>query len=94
MEKINVEEIIPLRDNILLKMEVEANKAGIILSDEAKENSKHTLKAVKVGPECKGVCTGDEVLVNTLEFMGTKLRLDDEHVIASEAVVVAVKRPK
>ena len=94
MEKINIEEIIPLRDNILIKMEVEANKSGIILSEEAKENSKHTLKAIKVGPECKQVCTGDELLVNTLEFMGTKLRLDDEYVIASESVIVAVKRPK
>jgi Chaperonin 10 Kd subunit. len=94
MEKINIEEVIPLRDNILIKMEVEANKSGIILSEEAKENSKHTLRAVKVGPNCQQVAAGDELLVNTLEFMGTKLRLDEEHVIASEAVVVAVKRPK
>lgn len=92
MEKINLKEIMPLRDTVIAKIEVKASKAGIILSDAAKENSEHVFKAVKIGPDVKYVQKGDILLVNPYEFMNNKIKLDDEHYIISELAIIAVKR--
>ena len=92
MEKQDMEKVEPLRDYIIAELEVKASKAGIILSEAAKENAEHTLKAVKCGPDVKGVKAGDTLLVNTFEFVPQKVKLDDEHYLFPEAVVIAVRR--
>ncbi len=94
MEKINIREVMPLCDSVIAKIEVKASKAGIILSDTAKENSEYILKAVKVGPDSKYVQEGDILFVNPYEFMNNKLKLDDEHYVISESAIIAVKRLK
>lgn len=94
MEKIGLKGVTPLRDSVIAKIEVKASKVGIILSDTAKENSEHILKAVKVGPDTKYVQEGDILLVNPYEFMNNKLKLDDEHYVLSESAIIAVKRLK
>lgn len=94
MEKIDLKEVMPLRDSVIAKIEVKASKVGIILSDTAKENSEHILKAVKVGPDTKYVQEGDILLVNPYEFMNNKLKLDDEYYVISESAIIAVKRLK
>lgn len=94
MKKIDLKEVMPLRDSVIAKIEVKASKVGIILSDTAKENSEHILKAVKVGPDTKYVQEGDILLVNPYEFMNNKLKLDDEHYVFSESAIIAVKRLK
>lgn len=94
MQKVDLDKVIPLRNSVIAKIEVKASKAGIILSDEAKENSEHVLKTVKVGTDVKYVKQGDILLVNPFEFVNNKIKLDDEHYIFSEDVIIAVKRSK
>lgn len=94
MNKQDLNDIIPLRDSVICEITVKASKAGIILSSEAKENAEHVLTAVKVGPDVKQVQVKDILLVNPYEFMNNKTRLDDDHLLISEAAVIAVKRPK
>ena len=92
MEKQDITKVEPLRDYIIAELEVKASKAGIILSEAAKENAEHTLKAVKSGPDVKGVKAGDTLLVNPFEFVPQKVKLDDEHYLFPESVVIAVRR--
>ena len=92
MEKINLNEIMPLRDAVIAKIEVKASKVGIVLSDSAKENSEHILRAVKTGPDVKYVQEKDILLVNPYEFMNNKIKLDNEHYIILESTIIAVKR--
>lgn len=93
MEKQDITKVEPLRDYIIAELEVKASKAGIILSEAAKENAEHTLKAVKCGPDVKGVKVGDTLLVNPFEFAPQKVKFfDDEHYLFPESVVIAVRR--
>lgn len=97
MEKQDITKVEPLRDYIIAELEVKASEA-------AKENAEHTLKAVKCvpdikgvkavkcGPDVKGVKAGDTLLVNPFEFVPHKVKLDDEHYIFPESVVIAVRR--
>lgn len=94
MNKQDLNDIIPLRDSVICEITVKASKAGIILSNEAKENAEHILTVVKVGPDVKQVQVKDILLVNPYEFMNNKIRLDDDYLLISEAAVIAVKRPK
>lgn len=94
MDKQELNNIIPLRDSILCEIIVKASKAGIILSNEAKENVEHTLIVVKIGPDVKQVQVKDVLLVNPYEFMNNKIRLDDNYLLVPEAAVIAVKRQK
>jgi len=87
----NVESIQPLRDYILCKIVVEATKAGIILSDEAKANASHKyLFACKLGPDVKSVHIDDKLMVHPLEVMSEKISVDEEHWLIPESAVVAV----
>lgn len=92
MEKQDITKFEPLRDYIIAELEVKASKAGIILSETAKENAEHILKAVKCGPDVKGVKAGDTLMVNPFDFMPQKVKLDDEHYLFPESVVIAVRR--
>lgn len=92
MEKQDISKVEPLRNYIIAELEVKASKAGIILSEAAKENAEHTLKAIKCGPDVKGIITGDTLLVNPFEFVPQKVKLDEEHYLFPESVVIAVKR--
>ena len=92
MEKQDLTKVEPLRDYIIAELEVKASKAGIILSESAKENAEHTLKAVKCGPDVKGVKAGDTLLVNPFDFVPQKVKLDEEHYLFPESVVIAVRR--
>lgn len=92
MEKQDLTKVEPLRDYIIAELEVKASKAGIILSETAKENAEHTLKAVKCGPDVKGVKAGDTLLVNPFDFVPQKVKLDEEHYLFPESVVIAVRR--
>ncbi len=92
MEKQDLTKVEPLRDYIIAELEVKASKAGIILSETAKENAEHTLKAVKCGPDVKGVESGDTLLVNPFDFVPQKVKLDEEHYLFPESVVIAVRR--
>lgn len=94
MNKQELNNVVPLRDSIICEITVKASKAGIILSNEAKENVEHILTAVRIGPDVKQVQIKDVLLVNPYEFMNNKIRLDDDHLLISETVVIAVKRPK
>lgn len=92
MEKQDLTKVEPLRDYIIAELEVKASKAGIILSEAAKENAEHTLKAIKCGPDVKGVKAGDTLLVNPFDFVPQKVKLDEEHYLFPESVVIAVRR--
>ncbi len=92
MEKQDITKVEPLRDYIIAEVEVKASKAGIILSETAKENAEHTLKAVKCGPDVKGVKAGDTLMVNPFDFMSQKVKFDSEHYLFPESVVIAVRR--
>lgn len=88
----NIDELIPTRNYILCEIIVEASKAGIILSEVAKENAKHKVVALKVGPLVETVKTGDELVLNPYEFINNKVKLNDDLVLISEDAVVCVKR--
>lgn len=92
MEKQDITQVEPLRDYIIAELEVKASKAGIILSETAKENAEHTLKAVKCGPDVKGVKAGDTLLVSPFDFVPQKVKLDNEHYLFPESVVIAIRR--
>lgn len=92
MEKQDITKVEPLRDYIIAELEVKASKAGIILAEAAKDNAEHTLKAVKCGPDVKGVKAGDTLLVNPCDFISQKIKLDDEHYLFSESVVIAIRQ--
>lgn len=93
IKKEDITNVMPLNNYIICKLESEATKAGIILSDEAKESSSKWV-AVKVGPEAKWVKEGDELIINPFNFYNNRVKIDDEHTLCSEESVIAVKRPK
>lgn len=84
MEKQDFTKIEPLRDYIIAELEVKASN----------ENDEQTLKAIKCGPDVKGIKAGDTLLVNPFEFefVPRKIKFDDEHYIFPESVVIAVRR--
>lgn len=92
MEKQDITKVEPLRDYITAELIVKASKAGIILSETAKENAEYTLKAVKCGPDVKGVKAGDTLMVNPFDFMSQKVKFDNEHYFFPESVVIAIRR--
>lgn len=87
----NIDELTLTRNNILCRIVVEASKAGIILSEVAKENAKHKLVALKVGPLVESVMIDDEVIVNPYEAINNRVKLSDDLIIISEDSVVCVK---
>lgn len=91
-EKFDLTNVVPLRDSIIAEVVVPASKAGIILSDTAKENASKHLKAVKLGPDIKGIKLDDELMVNPFDFMSQKINISEDYVLVPESVIVAVKR--
>lgn len=91
-EKFDLTNVIPLRDSIITEVVVSASKSGIILSDTAKENASKHLKAVKLGPDVKGVELDDELIVNPFNFISQKITVSEDYVLIPESVIVAVKR--
>ena len=85
-------ETIPLRDGIIAEVIVEASKAGIILSEMSKESAKKYIKAIKLGPDVKGVKEGDLLICNQFELLPAKINIDETHWLLPESVVLAVKR--
>lgn len=88
----NIDELIPTRNYILCEIIIEASKSGIILSEVAKENAKHKVIALKVGPSVETVMPGDALILNPYEFINNKVKLDEDKMIISEDAVVCVKR--
>lgn len=88
----STDNIHPLRDMLLVKLETAASKSGLVLSDSAKESLEHTLIALRCGPDVSSVKEGDILLVNTLDFMGVKLKVTEDTYIIPETTVVAVER--
>ena len=65
----------PMADNVLLKQyeAQETTVSGIILATSSKEKPA-IYEVVSVGPEAKGVATGDKVVVGN--FVGSDIKLD------------------
>jgi len=83
---------IPLRDNILCEVIVEAAKSGIILADNNESMTSKTLRAVSTGPAVKEVKVGDTVLVNPLDVMQQRVLVTKDLWIIPESAVMAVSR--
>jgi co-chaperonin GroES (HSP10) len=83
---------IPLRNNILCEVVVEATKSGIILADNNESMASKTLRAVSVGPTVEEVQIGDTVLVNPLDVMQQKVIVTKDLWIIPESAVMAVSR--
>lgn len=88
----DIKKVVPVGDNVLVKVEVAASKSGILLSDSAKETSERTLVAVRCGPDVKHVHEGDLLTVNMLDFRGELVHVTDDFVLVPERVVVAIER--
>jgi len=91
-EKFDLTNVVPLRDSIIAEIVIPASKSGILLSDTVKENASKHLKAVKFGPDVKGIKLNDELIVNSFDFMGQKINISEDYVLVPESVIVAVKR--
>lgn len=82
---------IPLRNNILCEVVVEAAKSGIILADNNESMTSKTLRAVSIGPDVEEVRIGDTVLVNPFD-VAQKVVVTKDLWIIPESAVMAVSR--
>lgn len=79
----------PLADRVAMVREVAANQttSGIYLPDNAKEKPV-LAKVVAVGPDVKGVKTGDKVVYK--EYSTTELKVDGtEYLLVKEEDILA-----
>ena len=82
-EKFDLTNVVPLRDSII---------AEDVITATAKENALKHLKAVKLGPDVKGIKLDDELMINPFDFMVQKIDISEDYVLVPESVIVAVKR--
>lgn len=92
-KKEDINDTLPLRDSIIAET-VDTSTSKIILPDSVKDNMKHVLVAKKLGPDVKYVKEGDVLCVNPYEFPAGKIKIDDNHYLFSEQLVIAVKRSR
>lgn len=83
-------QVIPLRDQVLLRIEKQANNAGLILLGHAgAENSAEEFKYFvhAAGPDALGMEPGDEVLISRPGLVVPVEQLDDQTVEADQRTV-------
>jgi len=83
---------IPLRNNVLCEVVVEATKSGIILADNNENMTSKTLRAMAIGPTVMEVRVGDTVLVNPFDVMQQKVVVTKDLWIIPESAIMAVTR--
>lgn len=83
---------IPLRNNVLCEVVVEAAKSGIILADNNESMTSKTLHAVAIGPTVEEVRVGDTVLVNPFDVVQQKVIVAKDLWIVPESAIMAVSR--
>ncbi|MBS2126196.1 co-chaperone GroES ['Fragaria x ananassa' phyllody phytoplasma] len=84
--------IVPLHDNVVLKLKMEETKtdSGILLALSEKEKSSVGI-VVNIGPKVEGLCQNDEVVYKS--YAGSKITLNQEEylILAMKDILAQIK---